>query len=230
MATVSFAPALETAPTTPAFVSVPVGAEARVLLNNISWEIYEQISNALVDYSGARLNYYQGSLEIMTTSYPHEMYATALSDLLKTMANAMKIDFVSARTTTFKLSPKESGFEGDDTFYFSYLDELRQPGKKIDLQQDPAPDLVIEVDISNPSLDKLSLFADMKIKEFWRWHDNELTIYQLIDGEYEIRLTSHFLPHASAGELAELVYEQQVVPAYVWQKNVQDYAQECLSR
>ena len=220
-------PVLETKTTT---VPAVVEAEARVLLTNISWETYEQISNALVDYSGARLNYYQGSLEIMTTSYPHEMYASVLGDLLKAMANEMEIDFVSARTTTFKLSPKESGFEGDDTFYFSYLDELRQPGKKIDLQFDPAPELVIEVDISNPSLDKLSLFADMKIKEFWRWHDNELTIYQLIDGAYEICPTSHFIPNAWASELSELVYEQQVVPAYVWRKKVHAYAQECVAR
>ncbi len=229
MSTVSVAPALETAPTTPAFEMVPVGAEARVLLNNISWEAYEQISNALVDYAGARLNYYNGMLEIMTTSYPHELYQQALGLLISLAAAEMEIDFVSSGQTTFK-KERKTGFEGDDTFYFSYLDELRQPGKQIDLTQDPAPDLVIEVDITNPSLKKFPLFAALGITEVWRWHDNELTIFHRVGDDYEPRTTSHFLPNVTSAEVSELVYEQQVVPAFVWQKKVRAYAQECMAR
>ena len=227
MATVSAALVLETQPVVAPAV---VEAEARVLLHGISWNTYEQISGALIDYAGARLTYHDGRLEIMTTSYPHEMYASILGDLLKILASEMEIDCISARTTTFKLSPKELGFEGDDTFYFSYLDELRQPGKKIDLSCDPAPDLVIEVDISNPSLNKLPIFIGMNIKEFWRWYDNELTIYQLIDGSYEICSTSHFLPNATVAEINELVYEQQTVTSFEWNTMVRAYARQCMSR
>ena len=230
MATVSVAPALETAPAHETFVKVPVGAEARVLLNDISWETYEQISNALVDYSGARLCYYEGSLEIMTTSYPHERYKKALGQLVETLAIEMDIDFASSGQTTFKKQRRKTGFEGDDTFYFSYLDELRKPGKQIDLKRDPAPDLVIEVDISNPSLEKFPLFARLGVTEVWRWHDNELTIYQRVGEAYEPSATSHFLPNVTAAEINELIYEQQTMSMRQWNQIVRAYAQECLAR
>jgi Uma2 family endonuclease len=227
MTTAIAAPIIEAKP---AVAPAALEAEACVLLHGISWEAYEQISNALVDYRGARLNYYQGSLEIMTLSYPHEMYASILGDILKTLAIEMQIDCVSARSTTFKLSPKEAGFEGDDTFYFSYLTELRKRDKQIDLMQDPAPDLVIEVDISNPSLKKFPLLAALGVTEVWRWHDNELTIYQRAGSDYEPHDTSHFLPNVTAAEINELVYAQPTIPLHEWNRMIRDYAQQCLSR
>jgi len=42
----------------------------------------------------------------------------------------------------------------------------------IDLATDPPPDLVVEVDITHPSLDKFPIYASLRVPEVWR-HDGE---------------------------------------------------------
>ena len=41
---------------------------------------------------------------------------------------------------------------------------------------DPPPDLVIEVDITRSSLDKLSIYAALRVPEVWRYTDGEVEI------------------------------------------------------
>ena len=45
-----------------------------LLLDNITWEQYEAIGDALQDRAGLRLTYDSGRLEFMTTSPRHEVY------------------------------------------------------------------------------------------------------------------------------------------------------------
>ncbi len=54
---------------------------------------------------------------------------------------------------------------------------------RIDLAVDPPPDLVIEIDIAHPSLDKLPLYA-AAVPEVWRYADNGVTIYRLAGDAY----------------------------------------------
>lgn len=220
--TTSVAPTFTTAAPTDS------GAEQRLLLYGISWEAYEQISSALEPHPGKHLTYYHGALEIMTTSYLHEKIKGIAGDTVKLIAYEMEIDLISSGETTFRLKRLGAGFEGDDSFYFSDLERLRQQTEHINLEYEPAPDLVIEVDISNPSLSKFPMFADMGIHEVWRWHDNAFTFYQLSGQEYEERAESRFLPGVTAEAVTELILEHQTIPAYVWQRKVRKYARQCL--
>jgi len=38
------------------------------------------------------------------------------------------------------------------------------------LHVDP-PDLAIKIDVSNSSLDKMAVYAELKVPEVWRWQD-----------------------------------------------------------
>jgi Uma2 family endonuclease len=49
---------------------------------------------------------------------------------------------------------------------------------------DPPPDLVIEVDITSPSLDKFPIYARMGIPEIWRHDCERLAIFDLRGEEY----------------------------------------------
>ena len=46
--------------------------EARVILHNISWSLYEQLLAAHADKSSPRFVYDRGELEITVPSYEHE--------------------------------------------------------------------------------------------------------------------------------------------------------------
>ena len=56
--------------------------------------------------------------------------------------------------------------------------------EEIDLNQDPPPDLVLEVEYSKSALNKLQLYAAIGVPEFWRYDSSNLRIYQLEARQY----------------------------------------------
>ncbi len=54
---------------------------------------------------------------------------------------------------------------------------------KIDLKLDPPPDLAIEIDVTNSSIDKMTVYADLKVPEVWRFADG-ITVNILTDTGY----------------------------------------------
>jgi len=204
--------------------TAPAGAEQRLLLRGVSWETYNQLSRALGSHQpSVLLTYHHGALEIMVASYEHEKWKGIIGDVVKLIAGEMEIDYVSSAQTTFQMEYRKGGFEGDDSFYFSYLEQLRQMDE-IDLAKDPAPDLVIEIDISNPSINKLPLFADLGINEVWRYHKGVLKIYHLSNGEFFEAEGSAFLTGVTAQAVTELIAASQSLPAYIWQRKVREHA------
>jgi len=53
----------------------------------------------------------------------------------------------------------------------------------VDLEQDPPPDLMVEVDITHTGIDKLRLYGAMGVPEFWRYNGESWRIYRLQNGE-----------------------------------------------
>jgi Uma2 family endonuclease len=69
----------------------------------------------------------------------------------------------------------------------------------VDLEKDPPPDLVVEIDITHTDIDKNTLYASMGVPEFWRFNSSVLTIYQLQQNHYcEVNLSPTF-PWVSKG-------------------------------
>jgi Uma2 family endonuclease len=56
--------------------------------------------------------------------------------------------------------------------------------REIDLNVDPPPDLVVEVDITHTDLDKNRLYASFGVPEFWRFNGRVWQILQLVEGTY----------------------------------------------
>jgi Uma2 family endonuclease len=57
------------------------------------------------------------------------------------------------------------------------------------MEIDPPPDLLIEIDVTNDSLDKFPLYAALGVPEVWRYEDN-LEIWILDHGRYARRHAS----------------------------------------
>ncbi|WP_333312715.1 MULTISPECIES: Uma2 family endonuclease [unclassified Microcoleus] len=53
----------------------------------------------------------------------------------------------------------------------------------MDLNEDPPPDLAIEIDITRSSIHRLELYASLGVPEVWRYDGKRLTIYQLEGNE-----------------------------------------------
>jgi Uma2 family endonuclease len=56
--------------------------------------------------------------------------------------------------------------------------------KRIDLSQDPPPDLVVEIDITSSSENSLQVYADLGVPEVWIYNGSQLRIKRLENQRY----------------------------------------------
>lgn len=201
-------------------------AEQRVILRNISWETYERLLAEHEESSSPRFTYDQGVLEIMVVSFEHEQLNRLIADLFTMIALEMNIEFVNAGSTTFKRKDLRRGFEPDTCFYVQNAEHVS--GKtQIDLQIDPPPDLVIEIDLTSPSLEKFSIYAAVGVPEVWRYDGNALTLFTLEEnGNYVESTESSVLPGVMRNDLAQFIQESQEQKRTVWLRNVRNWARK----
>lgn len=175
-----------------------------VVLHNISWNSYKQITDSLQDETPAHFTFDRGKLEIMVLSLKHENLKKILAMLFERLFEALDIEIFAGGSTTFQRKDLERGFEPDECYYVQNADVMR--GKdNVDLDFDPPSDLTIEIDVKHSSLNRMSIFAAIGIPEVWRYDGENLTIYLLNDAVYETSNTSSVLPNITAERLSKLI-------------------------
>lgn len=157
-------------------------AEQRVVFHNISWQAYEQILAALGESRSSRLTYDQGTLEITMPLEEHESAVRWIELFIRILVVELGLKIKTMGSTTLNRPDLQKGAEPDNCYYIH-----NQPlvaGKKVDLNTDPPPDLIAEVDITHTDINKLNLYAIMGVPEFWRYNGQILRIYQLQERQY----------------------------------------------
>jgi Uma2 family endonuclease len=157
-------------------------AEQRVVFHNISWESYQQILGALGDHRSSRLTYDQGTLEITMPSEEHESATRLIELFIRILVVEMNLKMKTMGSTTLNRPELQRSAEPDNCFYIQ--NQPKVAGKKVDLDRDPPPDLIIEVDITHTDIDKPRLYASLGVPEFWRYNGKFLRIYQLENNQY----------------------------------------------
>jgi len=181
---------------------LPEGAVLR--LDNVSWDDYEQLLAELGEGSATRIFYDDGRMEIMAPAATHEKPKETLNSLVKMLRDTLDIDIESYGSTTLRVELKAKGAEPDDCFYIQ--NAARMIGKEVfDLQHDPPPDLVIEVDRTSSSIDKFAIYAALGVPEIWRLVKREVQIYLLNGERYETSPNSRAFPVLSTQKLSQLL-------------------------
>lgn len=181
-------------------------ADQRVILHNISWETYERLLDERGDSRVPRLAYDRGELEIMSPSSDHESVAYFSGLLVAALTEEMRIDAYGVGSTTYNRGDLGRGFEPDASFYIRNEAGIRGK-RRIDLDVDPPPDLVIEVDITSPSLDRFPIYAHFGVPEVWRYDGERIMIYELRNAEYVEVAESSALPWFTGDVLTRFVKE-----------------------
>ncbi len=164
-------------------VATSVIGEQRILLQNISWQLFENLLKELGEDRATRLNYERGLLEIMSPLMPHERQKRLIEKLIDILLEELNIDTVSVGSMTCKRQDLELGAEPDTSYYIQNEPLIR--GKElIDLTQDPPPDLVLEVEYTKSALNKLQRYTALGVPEFWRYNGKQLLFYHLASGQY----------------------------------------------
>jgi Uma2 family endonuclease len=197
----------------------------RIILHGISWATYERLLADFQDSHAAHFAYDRGVLEIMVLSFEHEKINRLIHTLFEIIANEWEVDFENAGSTTFKREDLARGFEPDTCFYVQNVERVR--GKKeIDLTTDPPPDVVIEIDISSPSLDKFPIYAQIGVSEIWRYNGTTLTIFALDNGEYFAQEASRALSGLAGEVITRFIEDSQTMKRTAWFHRVREWARQ----
>ena len=175
-------------------------AANRFLLKNISWQTYEALLKDLESQRGIRLTYDRGLLEIMTPLAPHERNSRLIGRLVEALTEELNIEICSLGSLTCKREDLARGLEPDECYYIQNEPVIRSL-EQIDLNQDPPPDLAIEIDITSSSINRLALYASLGVPEVWRYDGSRLIIYQLEGGEYRVCDRSSTFPLITSSEI-----------------------------
>jgi Uma2 family endonuclease len=153
------------------------------ILPNISWQTFETILTEMGNHRTTRLAYDMGILEIMTPLMPHEYNNRLLEHLVFALAQELNLNLKSTGSLTCKRQDLAKGVEPDSSFYIQNEPIMRNK-QNLDLTQDPPPDLVIEVDYTSASIDKLPIYLALGVPEVWRYDYPVMQIYQMCEGIY----------------------------------------------
>jgi Uma2 family endonuclease len=177
----------------------------QLLLQDISWQDFEEIVADLGEYRSSRISYSSGILEIMVPLPEHEKDKEIIGDIVKILLDKLEIDFESLGSTTFKNEQMIQAVEPDACFYIKHYQAVI--GKnKLDLSVDPPPDLAIEIDITNRT--QLNNYLLLGVPELWRYTRKGLQIYLLEKTRYIESTTSPSFPDISIIKLIDRYVQQ----------------------
>lgn len=186
-----------------AITHLPPGAVLRV--DDVPWEEYERLLADLGDGYAVRIFYDRGRLEIMAPTSMHERVKNIINRLVTALGDELDIDIESLGSTTFRLALKARGVEPDDCFYVQNARRVIGRQDDLDLERDPPPDVVVEIERTSASLEKLSIYAALGVPEVWRVAGRDVRMYLLAGDHYEEASISHALPVLAAETLSRYV-------------------------
>jgi Uma2 family endonuclease len=176
--------------------------EQRLVLNAVSWGEYTRLRRLFGDRP-VRLTYDRGTLEIKTLSPETERFKHLLRRLIDVLTEELGLKSVGFGSMT--IQRRRRGLEPDECYYIANQPKVRG-ADHIDLRGDPPPDLALEIDISQSSLDRLSIYAALGVPEVWRY-ENQTVVFHLLgpDGQYRPGVTSRSLSNLMPADLTSIL-------------------------
>lgn len=194
-------------PSTPQQESVR--AEARVVLNGISWQTFKALMADIGDNRACRIAYDQGLLEIRMPLTEHEEPKGLLESFIEAVADDLEIEVRKLGALTLEREDLTRAIEPDSCFYIQNESLVR--GKTINLLNDPPPDLALESDYTSSSLNKFTIYASLGVPELWRYRKQTLQVYQLVEGNYELSDKSRAFPFLPIAEIPGFIEQSKII-------------------
>jgi Uma2 family endonuclease len=196
MSTITGRPRPSSAPMPPRAAS---DGDQRIVIRGVGWHVYDCLSEAIGEGQHVHLAYDGEDLEVMTAGFPHEHYKDLLGKLVAAVSKAVGVPRKTAGETTWKRPEIKRGLQADQCYYFRRAKlaavKAAWARKSDDIADYPNPDLAVEIDLSEPKVDRPAIYAMLEIAEIWRFDGQSVVIEQLRgDGFYVPAETSRFLP------------------------------------
>jgi Uma2 family endonuclease len=185
-------------------VSTPVAGRC-LRLSGVDWKTYSRLLSIFGDRRDVRMTYDRGELEIMSPLFEHDDDSRFLGRLVTVLTEELGLPLRAGGSTTMRRRLKCRGLEADECFWIS--NAYRMAGRRrLNLRTDPPPDLALEVDVTHGSLQRLPIFAALKVPEVWRLKSDVLIFHVLgADGRYATATHSKAFPQVTPADLLGFV-------------------------
>jgi Uma2 family endonuclease len=177
----------------------------RLLLYGIDWNTYEKFLDA-VGNRPIRLTYDGWNLEFTLPRWDHESVSRCIDRLVVALGIVLGFVIRGGQTVTLKRKDVKRGVEADQTYYIQNEPAVRGI-KNLDLNVLPPPDLALEVDITHYSLDRMEIYAALRVPEIWRYDGEELSFHQLRAGDYQVAANSLAFPVLTPAQVNDFLCE-----------------------
>ncbi len=196
------------------------------VLYGVSWVMYESLVKKYWNMPSPKLTFDSGILEIeMPNSSKHEIDNRTLARLAENILWELEIDFINSGSTTFSKESSRKGFEPDSSFYIESV-SLIEGKTDLDFENDPPPDLVIEINRTSSSIPRIPIFAAFGVKEVWRCDEDEVRFYTLVDRVYLETENSICLPILKNEDVTRFLHESRNLKSTAWVRKVRDWVRE----
>ena len=182
---------------------------ATLVIHQFTWDEYERLLEDLSERPNLRASYDRGKLEIMSPLPEHEKYARFIDDLVRALSDKLNLKLEKVGSATWKKRQLDRGTEPNACYYVANADRIIGK-RKIDLESDPPPDVVVEIDITNESLSKFPIYAALSVPEIWRYDGKTAQFYELSEDGYRQIAESRFFTRLKPELLAEALEKSKV--------------------
>lgn len=196
------------------------------VFHDVSWADYEAMLRMVGDRP-IRVTYDNGTMEIFMPTSGHDSDSYLLGRMVDTLSEELEIPVEGGDTTTHKREDLAKGAEPDKCYWFGKNARRMRGKRQLDLTRDPAPDLVVEVDVTRTSLDRLKIFAAMGVAEVWRSTSRSLQFLHLqADGTYQPRPTSRSFPALTVSAASRFLKEVRTADKTAWIRSFRAFVRE----
>ncbi|UNU24201.1 Uma2 family endonuclease [Microcoleus vaginatus] len=183
--------------------------ENRVILKGVSWSTFKALLADVGDDRAWRIAYDRGLLEIRMPLEEHEEPKRLIESFVEAIVDELEIELRSLGSLTLEREDLTRAVEPDSCFYIQNESLVR--GRNINLPNDPPPDLAIESDYTNSSINKFTIYAALGVPELWRYRRESLQVYQLVEGKYEMCDRSLAFPFLPVAEIPGFIEQSRTV-------------------
>lgn len=208
-------------------VATQLLAEHRVVMENISWQTFTTLLTEMEDNRGFRITYDSGTLEIMTPLMSHERDNRQIERLIFILAEELELNIISVGSMTCRRDDLQKGVEPDSSYYIQNEPLVRNK-ENIDLNEDPPPDLVLEVEYSASAVNRMQLYAALGVPEFWRYDGKVLRIYRLENGQYILCKNSQIFAPIVLSEIPRFLAENKKIGEIAMTKAFRNWVRQQL--
>src|SRR5262245_7087525 len=201
-------------------------ASPGVVFHDVTWEDYEAMLR-IVGERAIRVTFDQGIMEVFMPSFGHERDAYLLGRMVDVLTEELEIAVEGGDTTTHKRRDLQKGAEPDKSYWLGENARRVRAKHQLDLDVDPVPDLVIEVDVTRTSLDRLKIFGALGVPEVWRSDGRTLQFLHLQeDGTYERRSASLNFAGLHVSAVARFLKQARTADKTAWIRSFRVFIRE----